>query len=263
MLLKVWTMLESLECNFEQRKHQVRECQEPRSSLFYKHWQWSVSWYQPEITALRISLDADQVASVLDRRRHWEKVRWDNSISMGERRLRPTLRSAITPEVVQQIETVRQWLVSAGDSVKTVFFTGQITVYANDRTTTDSAQHLAESLTMGPIRVREAVITQSPNTVYLKRPYDYGYRTYFRSQHLDDNTIVNLKKWAKGMGSEVRACPSLRDFLAGRHNRSWYVPSCIWDHYFVDHNDPKLDVWLSMLCPGLVRKTMSIESAAK
>lgn len=256
-------MLASSQSNTTSNQPKVLESQECRSSLLYGQYEWSVSWFQTEITVLRQSLDADQVAQALGHRKHYEKVRWDNNISLLERRLRPTWKSAITRDVETNIDIVRSWLVNVSSSVKTVFFHDGLVIYTNDRSLIDSAVCMVKAMNLDTdVRVRQALITKLPNVVYLKKPYDYLYRTYFRNGYWNDSTVANIKAWVQGMGQQVRLCPSFDAMLQGRISR-WHAANCVWDHYFIDHNDPRLETWLAMISPGCVRKTMSIVSGAK
>lgn len=253
-------MMVSLECDMDRTEVMVNYQQVPRSDLFFKKWPWAVSWYQYEISVLRYGLDPDQVTQVLERRVQYEKQRWDNNVI--ERRLRPSFRSVITPEIRQNIEAVRQWLSAHQNTVKTVFYPGQIVVFTGDQCTADAATELAKTITHGTILMREANVCRNPGHVYLKNPHDYAYRSYLKAQALTSNAKTALKYWIENMGHTVRPCPSLKNWLNGQHSQ-WHNADWTWDHYFVDHNDPKLDVWMSMISTGLVRKTMPIVSDAK
>mgnify|MGYP003345726527 FL=1 len=124
--------------------------------------------------------------------------------------------------------------------------------------------NVAKQITQGPITVKSAEICLPPDTIVLKRPHDYQYRTWFRSRKFVGNSQQILANWIKTMDEHVHASPSLRRWLSGTATR-YSVQSLDWtlDHYFVDHNDAKLEVWLAMVCPGIVRKTQAIQSPAK
>lgn len=254
--------MESLEYN-QYVFNRVSERKQHRSSLWFNNWQWSVSWYQPEVAVLRDNLSFERVQYLLAQRKHFEKSRWDhNGVMVGA--MKPSFRSSITPETEHNVHSVRKWLIDNDNTHKTVFYTGQIVIYANDRAVIDSAVELAKTFVIGTILVQEALVTVPANTKVLITPYDYHYRTYLKSRKLPDNVILSLRELLKGMGEEVKVSPSFQKFLDGSKTRkSWKGPNLTWDHYFFDHNDPKLDTWLSMLSPGIIRKTMHIQSPAK
>ena len=233
--------------------------EESRSTLFFDKWRWCVSWRQPEIAVLRgTDLNPAKISSVLASRKHWEKAR---TSTLG--RLRPEFKSRITQEVEEHIEYVRLWLLTNDCPKKIVYSTGQINIYTSDKDTVDQAIEIAKSITLGSIKVKQANVDLPPDTVILKREYGYKFRTYFKSRDLSDNAKATLHAWTTNMGSHVYVCPSMKKFLNGNSTVGWRRPNWTWDHYFVDHNDPRLDFWIAMVCPGIIRKTMAIQSPAK
>ena len=218
-----------------------------------------MSWRQPEIAVLRgTDLNPAKISSVLASRKHWEKAR---TSTLG--RLRPEFKSRITQEVEEHIEYVRLWLLTNDCPKKIVYSTGQINIYTSDKDTVDQAIEIAKSITLGSIKVKQANVDLPPDTVILKREYGYKFRTYFKSRDLSDNAKATLHAWTTNMGSHVYVCPSMKKFLNGNSTVGWRRPNWTWDHYFVDHNDPRLDFWIAMVCPGIIRKTMAIQSPAK
>lgn len=246
--------MESSKYNF------VKELHEERSALYYNRWQWCLSWRQSEISVLRDSLDPDNANRLLERRRLWEKTRWDQFGSLSNA-LRPSYRSAITPDVQRNVHTVRQWLENHKGLYKTVYFNGQINIYTNDKTLVDQGIALCKPFVYGCIRVKQALPTVPVDVIGFKRPHPYTQRTYFKTAKLTDSTINSLQQWAAGMDTLVKFSPSFRKFLQGEVH--WKSSNWVFDYYFVDHNDSKLTVWLSLLMPGLVRKTVTLQSPAK
>ena len=240
--------------------NRVKNVTQSRSSLFYDKWIWSVSWHQPEISTLRNSLDEGTVNYLFDRKRIWEKNHWD---LIGSHALRPTYRSAITQQVQQNVHTVRQWLLEHKDIKKIFPQQGKITVFTNDCTTIDSALAMCQPFVNGRIVIKKAEVDVPAGVQILKKPYDYTHRTYLRSRELNENTRHNLKQWAKGMDKAVKLCPSFRDYLHNKRSSQWHAHDWTFSHYFVDHCDPKLTVWINIVAPGLVRKTVSLQSPAK
>lgn len=254
--------MESLECNFREQGV-VREITQARSTPWFNQYLWSVSWHQPEISALRAGYDPFKIHKVLASRRHWEKSRYDGN-GVWARSLKPSFQSRITPVVERHVIVVADFLAKAECEHKIVLNTDTITVYTNSADFVKSTTELAQSLTLGIVTVKTADLCLPPDTIVLKRHYDYQYRTWFRSRELTDHSKQVLKDWISNMGKHVYACPSLRRWLAGKSQR-YALQQQDWtlDHYFVDHNDSKLDVWMAMVCPGIVRKTESIQSPAK
>jgi hypothetical protein len=237
----------------------IDRCEESRGSPYYNDWQWAVSWNQTEISVLRGSLDSYQVTKALANRRYWEQTR---GFGRQHAYSKVTVESVINAAVESNIETVRAWLANNHGDRKLVFSNDQITVYTNDSDAVEQLVDLAQSVFSARINIKQAIVDLPADTVCLKKPYDYSYRTYFRSREMSSQAQQTLLNWITSMDKNVYACPSLTRFLHG-HSRLWGARQYTWDHYFVDHNDSKLDVWIAMVCPGIIRKTMAIQSPAK
>lgn len=240
--------------------HKVKRLEDHRSSLYFDQWAFSVAWEQPEIAALRFDLDRDYVEKVLERRQQWENNQWNQIHFPNNANL--SYRSKITANVVENVHIVREWLANTTWPLKTVFFHGQIIVYTQCQAAADAVTELALQVTKNTVTVKQAQVTRDPDKVYFKTHSDYSHRTYFRARNLSEKTIAQLNQWTIDMGSAVKVCPSLRNFLLQDQHIRWRS-TWTYDHYFVDHNDPKLEVWLAIISPGLVRKTMPIVSIAK
>jgi len=240
----------------------VKELNQERSTLYYNDWQWCLTWRQPEIAVLRHSLDPDRADRLLDRRRHWEKTRYDQ-YGVVSNALRPSFSSAITPEIQRNVHIVRQWLADNQGNYKTVYFNNQINVYFHDRKLLDKCIDMCQPFVHGAIRVKQALLTVPLDVIVFKRPYPYTRRTYIKTATLTDKTVSSLQQWAAGMNSLVKFSPSFRAFLQGKDRVNWKDPGWVFDYYFVDHNDTKLTVWINLLAPGLVRKTVTLQSPDK
>lgn len=251
----------SLECEFRDRGN-LWETTDERSNLYYNQYGWAVSWHQPEISALRDGLDPNKINKILVNRRHWEKTRWDGSGVLGKI-MKPTFVSRITAEVEQEIKSVADMLRNLKAEFKMVLNPDHICIYTTDRETAKQiADRACATRTLGTVLLRTVNVCLPADTVVLKRPYNYQYRTWFRSKSITKDQRDILANWIKNMGKEVYPCPSLKKWLRGTIPQ-WRQGDYSQSHYFVDHNDGKLDVWMAMVCPGIVRKTQAIQSPAK
>jgi len=243
-----------LEIKFRDRG-EIEEKTQDRGSLFYNQYQWSVTWHQPEITALRDGFDPARISKIIASRRNWSAAR---------RRYQNT-ENEIPVSVELAVKDVAQYLSAATAQYKMVLSPSTITLYSNDREFVDAmAAMAAETKTQGRVTVKTASLTNPPDTVVLKTPYDYSYRTWFRGRLITAAQRETLHNWIVSMGPEVYACPSMSRWLRGGR-RAWATlrDDYCQRHFFVDHNDAKLDVWMAMVCPGIVRKTQTIQSPAK
>lgn len=244
----------------------LRQWEEQRSNLYYNQYRWAVSWHQKEITAIRDSFDPAKISKVLAHRRHWMKNRWSSGGNLG-RGVRPmdVNYEPIPVATELSVKDVAQYLRGSTAPYKMVLNPDHITLYTDSQPWAQlTADWACEHITLGSVLLRTAVVSLPPETVVLKRPYDYSYRTWFRSRQCTENQRIILADWVTNMGTEVYACPSLRRWLVGTQP-GWQRGFTEWtqSHYFVDHNDAKLDIWMAMVCPGVVRKTQAIHSPAK
>ena len=241
----------------------VRQITESRSDLWYGQYQWSLQWYQPEISVIRGQRNPQDIIKILATRRSWEKTRYDQHGMAG--RLKPSFVSKITPEVEKNVLATAKHFRETPHEHKVVLSSDSITVYTNSQEFLHSTVSVATAVGARFITCKTADPCLEPNTVTLKRPYDYGYRTWFRARRVTDETKKRLRDWVGSMGAEVYASPSFLDWLHNRNRPRYWQQRSDWtlDHYFIDHNDAKLNVWMAMVSPGLIRKTQVISSPAK
>lgn len=230
---------------------------EPRGNLYYNNWQWSITWFQQEIDVLRDSLDPKKIHKSIDFRKHWEHKRWQ-SVYQGVTGKKFT--SKITHQVIDNIETVRHWLETHGKPCKTVYGSGYITVYTNDCELVEQTQQIAKTVCGTFFKLKKATLIYPPGTVVRKNNHPYQWRTYFRNQKISDNARKTLLNWVQNMSTNIHCSPSLMNFLENKKHyyrvqRHYFMEN----YYFLDHNDEKLTVWISMMCPQIIRKTMPIK----
>ena len=99
----------------------------------------------------------------------------------------------------------------------------------------------------------QAVINRPRDTVILTEP-KYKYRTFFKERCLTEANMASLSKFLLNR----KDCFSITENLEKRLSTggNFYTLS----HYFVDHNDMKDLVMLQIVCPGIVRKTLTIQA---
>lgn len=252
--------MESLESSLAALGRGVTVVHDHRARPYYDRWSWSVTWNQLEVSALRMSLDPRQIHRILENRREW---RGRSTKSHG------FWAEDINQEVEQALTLLAGWLADCATPHKVVFSYNTIMFYTNDQATVESLARVITTGDMavrvggGPvIRIKQAHVTKPADTVLIKRPYAYQYRTYLRSRKMDSGQRQALGNWISGMADAVRASTSLAAFVQGRKTR-WYCSDRTWEYHFIDHNDPRLLLWLAMISPDLARKTMTIQSGAK
>ena len=99
----------------------------------------------------------------------------------------------------------------------------------------------------------QAVINRPRDTILLTDP-EHKYRTFFKERMLDQNTMSVLSKFLLNRQDCFRITPELQRKLS--YPKHFYTMS----HYFVDHNNMEDLVMLQIVCPGIVRKTLTIQA---
>lgn len=123
-------------------------------------------------------------------------------------------------------------------------------IYSNSITDLETLANLPYVLNPHPTY---AVINRPRDTVLLTDP-KYKYRTFFKERYLTENNMASLSKFLLNR----KDCFSITEYLEKRliTGGNFYTMS----HYFVDHNNMEDLVMLQIVCPGIVRKTMTIQA---
>jgi hypothetical protein len=95
-----------------------------------------------------------------------------------------------------------------------------------------------------------AVINRPPNTIQLKNP-KHNFRSYFKITKLTDVHKDHLMDFLHNQKDYVRVSPALQQWIDQPFNRTQ-------DYFFIDHDGMSWLTMLSLVRPGLIRKTMQI-----
>ena len=215
-----------------------------RSSWYYDQYEWCVTINIAEANCLRY-LDPGQFESAIRNAKHWaENDRWtDRSWSIAkETALRET----------------RDCLLAETESFKTVVSFNTVSIYTNHPDLADRLVNLDNDGVRLRL-VRQAAITRPANVVQL-RESQYGYRTYFRERRINLEQRNMLANFLNSRQDTLRVSTALDNWVNGKfigyvRNRSYSRA-----HYFVDHDHPNEGTMLSLVMPGIVRKTMPIQT---
>lgn len=104
--------------------------------------------------------------------------------------------------------------------------------------------------------VQQADLALPSGAVSLKNP-QHAFRTYFRTCWLQDDQHENLQRFFAARNSIFRMSPGFKKIVNG--NRRYWLESS----YFVDHNEPNIDLMINLALPGIVRKTLPIVARTK
>jgi hypothetical protein len=120
-------------------------------------------------------------------------------------------------------------------------------VYTNN---TDFLNKIAEFPAIQILGMSEAVITRPKNTISLKTS-KYQYRSYFKLIKVSQQQKNQLLNFLVNQQDHIRISPALQLWINQPFNR-------IQDYFFIDHDSESWLTMLSLVHPGLIRKTMEI-----
>lgn len=212
-----------------------------------------MTWQQDEIGCVR-SLDQKKMLSSIRLRMDYEQRKY-NSYQPNPFTEKTT--SKFTPKCRDNLESIRVLLAAEKQLKKVVFFSNFITVYSNNLALYDQ---LLECNWIKSVSIKQAQLDLLPNTIMLKTP-QHQYRTYLRGQKMVKSQKDRLASWIATQGNEIAASKSLQVYLSFDPSiaiSNWWRHETVESYYYVEHNSLQYETMLSMVCPGLVRKTFSI-----
>ena len=216
-----------------------------RSSLYYDQYKWCITINISEANCLRY-LDLVQFERAIRNAKHWSE---QDRFGANFQTWGPTKESAL--------RETRNLLLAETEQFKTVVSFNTVSVYTNHPDLADRLINLDNDGVRLRL-VRQAVITKPAGVVQL-RESQYAYRTYFRERKYGLEQLTMLANFLNSRKGTLRPCDSLIKWLKGGSGFG-YHSNYSRAHYFVDHDHPNEGTMLSLVMPGIVRKTMPIET---
>lgn len=210
-----------------------------------------MAFYLDEVSVLR-ELDHARIDDLIQRRKTWREVaqqRWVRGqrphATVGtilSRRWRD-----ITDETCVNLHALADVLLTTPAAYKLVVSVDQGYVYTSDLALIDRLDRMPE---LAHKTYSQAQIVRPKNTIQLKNPR-YEYRTYLRATKLSAQEKRGLTDFLQNQQGHTRMSPGLKNWVGCPFTH-------IQDYFFVDHDGSS---WLSMLSlvrPGIIRKTLQI-----
>lgn len=214
-----------------------------KDQLFYDRYEYCFSFNLAEATALR-GLRHDLIDERLDQRIEWREIarkRWKNSIdTMGWNQINDQVRA--------DLHTVCDAIVTSGADCKIAVSHYRGYLYTN---TVDLIDHLRTFRCLTGMQYSRAVVNRPKNIILLKKSA-YSRRSFFHYVKMTQQEKDNLKNFFTNHTEHIRLSPSLNIFITEKP----YLRTM--DHYFIDYNDEQWLTMLSLIRPGLIRKTQQI-----
>jgi hypothetical protein len=218
-----------------------------KDRLFYSRFQYCLGFNLDEATCLR-ELDHAKINELIHRRKQWQEVaqqRWINgrqNTTILRRRWKD-----ITEKTVTDLHSVADVLLTSTTEFKLVVSVHQGYVYTNDLALLAKLDDMPELTCKTRTQAR---VDRPENTIRLKKS-NYNFRSYFRTRHLSAQEKQQLVNFLNTQQDFVRTSPAMMQWVQEPFNR-------LQDYYFVDHDSPQWLTLVSLVSPGIIRKTMQI-----
>ena len=213
--------------------------------LYFDRYKYCFVFVLDELSCLReyhLSNDPEHMKRKIASK-YWQRLSW---------RYPGGKFSTETPDNVQQIQQVAEFLGSVKAETKLTIYQNWGYFYCNNTATAHTLSEFA-GIHHNNI-IKEISIDRARNTILLKKS-DYCYRTYFRDQRVSDEKKHQISKFLKSQ-PEIAMSPTLTKWCDGsiRRWRSFYTER----HYFIDHSELGVILMLQMIDPTVIRKTVGI-----
>ena len=219
-----------------------------KDRLFYDLYQYSVSFHLDEVSCLR-ELNHTYINTVIERRKVWREVaqqRWVNNKQLGNGML--TRRSKdITEETVTNLHDLTDILLRSRVDFKLVTSMSTAWIYTNDMTLLNK---IDETNFLMWKMYGQAKVDRPKNTIRLKNPR-HLHRGYFKNLKLTDQEKTQLTNFFVNQGTAIRVSPALLTWTKQNFQRTE-------DYFFIDYNEESWLTMLSLVRPGLIRKTVDL-----
>jgi len=217
-----------------------------KDRLFYDRFEYCIRFHLEEVSCLR-TLDHAHIDRMIERRIAWRRI--DQTLSRPQITQLSNQSNKITEATVENLHTLANVLLTTPATFKLVVsvFTGY--VYTNDLTLIDQLAKLPGMLN---IEYHQAVVGRAKNTVALKNP-QHQWRSYLKINKLSIEQKTHLKNFLANQPA-VRASPALQQWMDAKLITTH-------DYFFIDYNETAWLTMLSLVQPGLIRKTLQIVPA--
>jgi hypothetical protein len=210
--------------------------------LFYDHWRYCIRLRLSEASALRHSLDTEEITGILNQREQWRdrvRTRWPQNNFVRQ-------HQPITDDTRRNLYAFADFLQQTTEPYKIVISVNQCWIYSNSSVLLERIGRLPF---VHEAKYTEAVVVRAKNTIALKNPR-HAHRSYFCGVKLTVQEKDQLSNFFNNQ-PDIRISPGLKEWLSLPFVRTQ-------DHFFVDYNNHTWLTMLALVVPGLIRKTSQL-----
>lgn len=173
-------------------------------------------------------------------------IEYRNSVRQTWGRPKPQ----IAGDILENLKLMWTELDRCRSQIKLVISYNILYIYGND---TALLNHLASLPYVKFNNAVKSVVDRPRDVVFISNP-KFQFRSYFRDRMLSDEEAQRVLNFFKTRADIFGITRSFRQHL-GR-DRYPYIPR----HLFVEHNDHKDLTMLSLVIPGIIRKTVTVQA---
>lgn len=228
-----------------------------RDRLFYDKYEYCAAFTLAEANALD-ELDHVHIDYILRRRDEWRhdyQHQWSSVYTSGT-----TLTAdidhflnrwaPITKETYRDLHNIADFLLLQKADYRLVTTSNTGRIYTNDP---DFVKKINKRPELHDKVFTRAHVTRPRGTIALKKPI-HTHRSYFKYTALTQAEKDRISKFLQLNAESIRPSPSV----------SWWLTKhgfALQDHWFIDHDGDSWLMMLSLIKPGIVRKTLDIIQA--
>jgi len=211
-----------------------------KDRLFYNKFNYCISFTLDEITVLSRPVTHYDIDRLIDRRNEYRR--------QYSRSARPYKAPDISLKIRQQLHELADILITSNEDYKFNTSYRVIWLYTNSETL---IKDLANLEFINKIKVSEAVINRPMGTVKLKNP-EHTHRSYFRFLRPTVDDRRKIVNFLDTHSAHIKPSPALSRYLL---NDGFPF---ILEYFFIDYTGESWITMLTLLYPGLIRKTLPI-----
>ena len=218
-----------------------------KDRLFYDQFRYCMGFHLDEASCLRV-LDHAYVDELIERRKQWREItqqRWTKSKSAAiilSKKWRD-----ITEKTVTDLHSLTTTLLNTTYKFKLVVSINQVYIYTNDVELIENLDKMSE---LSCKTYTQAQVVRPKNTIQLKKSV-YAFRSYFKMIKLTNQEKDHLTDFLINQQNSTRGSPALQKWIKQPFMRTQ-------DYFFVDHSTENWLTMLTLVQPGIIRKTMHI-----
>ena len=209
-----------------------------KDRLFYDQYRYSVSIPIQEVNALRTELSHESI----DRAIALRLAYWSTMPNHANR--------VIESGTVDQLHKICDFLLSITDEYKLVFYYNHwLTIYTNSLVLLDQV----DALDYVDVKNYSQVNINRPKDTILLKNSVHNKRSYFRQRSITNHQKNTLTNFLLAQQDYIKLSPGLQNWMHKDRMHSYVL-----EHFFIDYSDDQWLTMLSLVHPGLVRKTVQI-----